>query len=520
MELLTVQDFLLAYLVDPEQALRQLQALCLFTNPCPAIELSVDLESYESDCSLSQLSEIRAEDSWKRRTVIEASSRGDTFLLEESCDEGVIGGLPCFLKGSASHNCFALEPLRFVQPPAKVLSSSATPHITSFSQSLLPDLLSEYDQSPLARKVIICERRLMKVAELQYGLVCTGHQLALQLEFSSTETLSRAGTKPSPQDFAGLLYSLSLEVLVRRQAARISCGAEHCAVVTSSGQVMTWGNGQAGCLGHGDRTSRLTPTVVDGLRSVCAIAVECGTYHTAVVTLDGGLWTWGRGDAGQLGLAAARLEKDTLGHFSAAPAPVTYFNKRGLKVKAAACGEAHTLALSANGTVYACGWSEDGQTGQPASTSTIKFNLDVAFDTETVIKVSAGALHSCALSVTGRLYIWGNGAQGQLGLGHQTLSTSEPTLVQTLEGTPVLDVVCGPYSVLCLTHRYRAYGWGQGIAGRCDEFARGSDVVCFQPRLLGEVDPIYRVIASCRESLGNLQPALTEKLLFDDSADL
>lgn len=522
-ELLTVQDFLLAYLIDPEQTLRQLQSQCLFSSPLPAEDCSLDFDPSHSEFSLSRLSEIRPEDSWKRRTVIredEVTFHSDTVISEESCEEGTAGGLRCFLEGTASHDCFALEPLHFVQPLPKVLSSSATPHITSCSLSALPELLSEFDQSPLTRKLLICERRLAKVVELRYGLACAGHLLALRLEFSSIDTHSRASAKPRAQDFAGLLYPLSLGVLIQRQATSISCGAEHCLAITSGGQVLTWGNGLAGCLGHGDRTSRLTPTTVDGLRSVCATVAECGAYHSAVVTLDGGLWTWGRGDAGQLGLASARLERDSVGCFSSSPAPVTYFSKRGLKVKAVACGEAHTLALDRYGIVYACGWNEDGQTGQSASVSATKCSLSVAFNTETVIKVSAGALHSCVLTDSGRIYVWGCGTQGQLGLGPHTLSTSIPTQVRALEGQALLDVVCGPSSVLCLTQRFRAYGWGQGLAGRCEQFPKGSELVCFQPRLLGEVDPVYRVVANCREALATLHPALTEKLLLEDSTDL
>lgn len=518
-ELLTVQDFLLAYLADPEQSLCQLQSQCLFSSPLPVENYSIDFEPSHSEFSLSRLSEIRAEDSWKRRTVIredEATFHSDTVIFEESCEEGTAGGLRCFLEGTASHNCFALEPVHFVRPLPKVLSSSVTPHITSCSLSALPEFLNEFDQSPLVRKLLICDRRLAKVVELRYGLVCVGHLLALRLEFSSLEAHSRARVKPRSQDFAGLLYPLSLSVLSQRQAISISCGAEHCLAITSGGQVLTWGNGQAGCLGHGDRESRLTPTTVDGLRSVYATVAECGAYHSAVVTLDGGLWTWGRGDAGQLGLASARLERDNAGYFSSSPAPVTYFTKQGLKVKAVACGEAHTLVLDRSGIVYACGWNEDGQIGQSARASATKCSLSVAFNSDTVIKVSAGALHSCLLTDSGRLYVWGSGAEGQLGLGPQMLSTSIPTQVRALEGQALVDVVCGPNSVLCLTQRFRAYGWGQGVAGRCEQFPKGSELVCFQPRLLGEVDPVYRVVASCRETLTALHPALTEKLLLED----
>jgi len=66
----------------------------------------------------------------------------------------------------------------------------------------------------------------------------------------------------------------------------------------------TFGNGQHGRLGHGTQASELVPRAVAGLAGV--VSVACGGAHTACVTADGGLWSWGMNDRGQLGHSGDR----------------------------------------------------------------------------------------------------------------------------------------------------------------------------------------------------------------------
>ena len=77
--------------------------------------------------------------------------------------------------------------------------------------------------------------------------------------------------------------------------------------MTGGGQLYTWGNNFTGQLGHGNFVNRLEPTLVKkGMfgvpQSFTVVMAACGHAHTLVVTHDGGLWACGRGDYGQLGL--------------------------------------------------------------------------------------------------------------------------------------------------------------------------------------------------------------------------
>jgi len=65
--------------------------------------------------------------------------------------------------------------------------------------------------------------------------------------------------------------------------------------------VFMWGRGEDGQLGLGDTSDQDEPTYVDALRGVGVRQIACGSGHTVVLTTDGEVFTWGRGDDGRLG---------------------------------------------------------------------------------------------------------------------------------------------------------------------------------------------------------------------------
>ena len=74
--------------------------------------------------------------------------------------------------------------------------------------------------------------------------------------------------------------------------AQISCGPHHTAAVSSNGELFTWGGGFDGKLGHGDFNGRRVPTKVEIPGGEKVVKVACGSYHTAAVTATGKLLTW------------------------------------------------------------------------------------------------------------------------------------------------------------------------------------------------------------------------------------
>jgi hypothetical protein len=443
-------------------------------------------------------------------------------LSSSSADEGkasVVNRL--FLADTASKNKLSSKPLSqpftFYKLKQKILTQSTTfmesihtTSISTVSHIEAPDM-----SSPVLRKLVVCEERKespsMKKLQIVGSVACAGYNAAIGLEFSNVEGRSR-GFITYTRDIKHILTSLcspkAVEIFLQVQVSWVVCGFEHCALVTSKGEVRTWGYGASGCLGHGDTNSYSFPTAVADLKGSVVVYMECGGYHNAAVSQDGELFVWGRGDVHQLGVPLKHLCKDEMGYVALKPVLVKEFSRTNKKLRGVACGEAHTLVLDSEGTVYAFGWAEDGQLGLPKTelrntimTSSIRKVKALAG--QRVVKVSAGSIFSACLDDSGQVYVWGNGEQGQLGLGNRVKFTQLPTLLSSLSTEFVVDIVLGESHVLCVTQSGKLYGWGQGLAGNFDNrvqsafaetFPAGSDLVCYLPRRLAEVDIAHRMV--------------------------
>lgn len=66
-------------------------------------------------------------------------------------------------------------------------------------------------------------------------------------------------------------------------------------------QVLSWGDGEDGKLGHGDTLTLDSPKLIDTLLAKRVSYIACGSSHSAAITSDGELYTWGQGQYGRLG---------------------------------------------------------------------------------------------------------------------------------------------------------------------------------------------------------------------------
>lgn len=82
----------------------------------------------------------------------------------------------------------------------------------------------------------------------------------------------------------------------------VACSEGCTAAITSDGRMYTWGSGMAGQLGHGNMFRLPEPKLLSIFGDEVVIEqVSCGPYHTAAVSYDGTLYTWGNGLFGKLG---------------------------------------------------------------------------------------------------------------------------------------------------------------------------------------------------------------------------
>ena len=79
---------------------------------------------------------------------------------------------------------------------------------------------------------------------------------------------------------------------------RCSASRNHSLGVCAAGGLWSFGSGDLGMLGHGDRTDRFRPTRVGALRGVCIHEASAGWHHSAALDSDGRVYTFGFDDGG------------------------------------------------------------------------------------------------------------------------------------------------------------------------------------------------------------------------------
>ncbi|XP_065592552.1 probable E3 ubiquitin-protein ligase HERC4 [Cyrtonyx montezumae] len=135
--------------------------------------------------------------------------------------------------------------------------------------------------------------------------------------------------------------------------AQIAAGGAHNVVVSLSGAVYSWGKNKFGQLGLGHTEDMDRPSYVGALEHWKAVFISCGADHTAVLSKDGLVYTFGAGGAGQLGHNSTRNELT----------PRVVAELWGARVSHVACGRQHTLVyVPSLDKVYSFG-SYEGQLG-------------------------------------------------------------------------------------------------------------------------------------------------------------
>lgn len=246
----------------------------------------------------------------------------------------------------------------------------------------------------------------------------------------------------------------------------VDAGDMHFVVLQDDGTVWSWGDNNYGQLGAKESSNHSTVPVrvrldngatLDNIKSIAA-----GGYHSVALDNDGYVWTWGLNAYGQLGQDQDR----SVLPLNNSPKRIndgSIDTSMGL-VKAIAAGEQHTLAVDLQGRVWAWGFNEYGQLGQPTS---VKYSNKpvLVSGVNDVVAVAAGANHSVALTSDGKVYAWGRGNEGQVGNGQTRDKNDTPELVRNLTG--IMEIAAGDNHTLALKHdRTTIYAWGSNNYGQ------------------------------------------------------
>ncbi|KAJ7283111.1 hypothetical protein O6H91_Y347000 [Diphasiastrum complanatum] len=233
----------------------------------------------------------------------------------------------------------------------------------------------------------------------------------------------------------------------------IACGPWHTALVTSAGQLFTFGDGTFGVLGHGDKNSVAVPREVESLKGLKTVRAACGVWHTAAVVevivgslnatscSSGKLFTWGDGDKGRLGHGDKEQKL--------VPACVAAIVEDNFCQ--VACGHTLTVALSTLGDVFTMGSPMNGQLGDSQADGKLPGRVKGRLADSFVEAIACGAHHVAVLTSKTEVYTWGKGLNGRLGHGDAEDRTV-PTLVEALKDKQVKSIACGSTftAVICL----------------------------------------------------------------------
>ncbi len=234
----------------------------------------------------------------------------------------------------------------------------------------------------------------------------------------------------------------------------VAAGFDHVLALTATGEVWAWGDDSNGQLGNGTTQNSILPVRVAGLIGVTLIAAGGGQSY-AYRASDATLWAWGSNSNGQLGEPPATPQETSPVLVSGLPA-----------LTAIATKGQHTLALGADGTVYAWGANDAGQLGlgdfvdRSTPTAVPLFAPAIAIGT--------GGSHSLAVVGTdAEVWAWGSNAFGQLGSGRQGApgqGFSDPEPVLGVSG--VDQVVGGDLHSLARGTDGSVWAWGYNTEGQ------------------------------------------------------
>eukprot|EP00752_Nemacystus_decipiens_P014235 g12662.t1 len=269
---------------------------------------------------------------------------------------------------------------------------------------------------------------------------------------------------------------------------RVACGREHSLAVSDAGRLYAFGPSDGGRLGF--------PAVVGAggvsapriLRAPClaeekVVAAAGGQMHSSCVCESGKVFTWGHGSTGALGHGVAEDQPT--------PRLVEGFGREA----AAAARD------SAPGSADA----------QPPNHDDPDYDGPDPDADFLATSVACGAWHTLVLTAAGKVFAFGDGFTGQLGLGdrggEEESRALRPRVVRIERnsggggGSPgdvrVTEVACGSFSSAVVSSEGNLYHWGKPDASSDDDPV--TDTRYLMPRRVtsgrGGAAPAYRLVA-------------------------
>ena len=266
--------------------------------------------------------------------------------------------------------------------------------------------------------------------------------------------------------------------VAKGKQSRLGCGAAFGVAATKAvgGPILAAVAGLALLAG----SCMASPVV--GLSTVPAISV--GEEHMLLLKTDGSVWSWGQNYLDRLGQGPA-------GATGALPKQVS-----GLSgMVSVAAGSSYSLALKADGTVWAWGNNADGVfgTGRGGNVPTQVPGLS------SIIGIDVGSKYSAfAVDLVGNAWGWGYNGYANLGTGPSG-SREDVLAPQRIAGlSNIVDLRAGGVSAAALSASGKAYTWGGFAFEPVSEVPGVSNAFAVSVDAVNTVHPHFALLTSGR----------------------
>jgi alpha-tubulin suppressor-like RCC1 family protein len=223
----------------------------------------------------------------------------------------------------------------------------------------------------------------------------------------------------------------------------VAIGDNHGVILASDGSLWTWGEAGFGwnVLGLGNTvTTQAFLQRIGSDRDWVGVAVGCSS--TLALKADGTMWGWGENIYGQLGDGTRVPQR---------AAPVC--SVPGTNWKQVATGEAHSVALKRDGTLWSWGDNWAGQVGNGTTNNSV---VPVQVGTSSNwIKIWANLIENVGQQADGSLWFWG------WDYSSSKKGSSIPIPTRVSPDTNWVDVGMGDWMVFAIKSDGTLWAWGR-----------------------------------------------------------
>ena len=268
-----------------------------------------------------------------------------------------------------------------------------------------------------------------------------------------------------------IIYKLKNKII-----EHIYAGWEHNIIITKKGKIYSFGHNQ--CYQCGFPNKKDQESIKDPInlsknnKNIKAISASCGNEHSLILSNEHIVYSFGSNEDGILGINT-NIKNNTTNkkdiNLNSYKLNKIDFGEYTNKIIEISSGTVHNLALTYDGKIFSWGSSQGGQLGLSLKELELypgfKNNYYISYPIQiplsksnnsdiNIIKISCGEAHSLSLTNEGKVYSWGFGSNGQLGLGFcedsfepgEGLKNSmryKPEKIKFFEEEKICDIKCG-----------------------------------------------------------------------------